>query len=164
MITIQGNLGFNASINRAKKAFSKADLLSQFMNAESRVEQVDETNFIFVGVKGIGPTHVEMRGTLSVVMPLQSPDSLQIIAKGSHLTGGSVQIDLQIDFSGDTKHCQMSYLGEMKATGLMGKFLKSKADKVASRVDAALKELGRRLENNQRSYEARNPAAVNKAV
>ena len=86
------------------------------------------------------------------------------IAKGSHLIGGSVQIDLQIDFSGDTKHCQMSYLGEMKATGLMGKFLKSKADKVASRVDAALKELGRRLENNQRSYEARNPAAVNKAV
>ncbi len=163
MITIQGNLGFNASINRAKKAFSKADLLSQFMNAESRVEQVDETNFIFVGVKGIGPTHVEMQGTLSV-MPLQSPDSLQIIAKGSHLIGGSVQIDLQIDFSGDTKHCQMSYLGEMKATGLMGKFLKSKADKVASRVDAALKELGRRLENNQRSYEARNPAAVNKAV
>ncbi len=78
MITIQGNLGFNASINRAKKAFSKADLLSQFMNAESRVEQVDETNFIFVGVKGIGPTHVEMQGTLSV-MPLQSPDSLQII-------------------------------------------------------------------------------------
>ena len=154
MITIQGNLGFNASINRAKKAMVNLSYLRQFLPAESYIDQVDATTFNFMAIRNLGMFPAKIPGVLTVT-PNERDSTIKFVANAKHSVAGSVKIEMDISFTGDRQSCVMTYVGLVTATRLVGSFLKHNEDKAALHIEEAFVALGRQLALNQKTFEAR---------
>ena len=113
------------------------DAMIQLLPAGSDLEQSPDGSYKFSVVKSVGPIRLTLPGTLTIT-PTGEGHSQTMTVRASHLIGGKVDMKLHISISRAEGQTQMTYEGELDATGLAGRILKEHRTRANGAVKASL--------------------------
>jgi carbon monoxide dehydrogenase subunit G len=113
------------------------DAMMQLLPVGSDLEQSEDGSYRFSVIKSVGPIRLTLPGTLTIT-PTGQGHGQTMTVHASHLIGGKVDMKLRIDIARAEGQTQMTYQGDLDATGLAGRILREHRARANSAVKASL--------------------------
>ena len=141
-ITIRGPRGLCiASVHQA-------DTLAAFLPGDVTVIPRDANSFDVEFRREFGRIAVKLRGTLTIEV-VEPGSLLRFVLQARHLLAGSATIDIAMRFDGSAP-TKLSYDGTLTGTGMAGRLLAEREDRVQPKLDAMFSGLKQRIEAERR--------------
>jgi carbon monoxide dehydrogenase subunit G len=112
------------------------DAMMQLLPAGSELEKSPDGTYKFSVVKSIGPLRLTLPGILTITPTGQGHGQTMTVA-ASHMIGGKVDMKLRINIFRAEGQTNMTYDGDLDATGLAGRILKEHRTRANGAVKAS---------------------------
>ncbi|MBC7735972.1 MAG: hypothetical protein H7245_01830 [Candidatus Saccharibacteria bacterium] len=131
--------------------------LAELLPKGSVMQLLTNGTYSFSVYKTVGPLKLTLPGTLQLTPDAQGHDQT-LTARAAHLIGGKVDLVLALHITSDGRITEVSYKGELTATGLAGRVLQEQGARANVSLKAALTRLKHRAEDKWRRLPAKSRA------
>ena len=146
---LSGKITIRAARPLCIAAVRQADTLAAFLPGDVTVTAKDANSFDAEFRREFGRIAVRLRGTLTIE-EVEPGSLLRFVLQARHLLTGSAQMDISMRFDG-TAPTGLSYDGTLTGTGLAGRLLAERQDRVQAKLDAMFTGLKQRIEAERRA-------------
>lgn len=115
----------------------------------SQIAQSAPGDYDFAIGKSFGPLRLNLPGKLTLTQIGAGP-SQQLTVRAAHLVGGKLDFDLELTIQPVAEGSNLSYAGQVQASGLAGRVLKDYGDRIPHAVRAGMTRLKLVTENRAR--------------
>lgn len=151
-MNLSGKITIRAPAALCIAAAHRADTLAAFLPGDVTVTAKDARSFDVEFRREFGRIAVKLRGTLTIAVV--EPGSLfHFSLQARHLLAGSATMDIAMRFTGSAP-TELRYDGTLTGTGLAGRLLAEREDRVQPKLDEMFTGLKQRIEAERRAARA----------
>jgi carbon monoxide dehydrogenase subunit G len=133
-------------------ALHRAETLAAFLPGDVTVTPRDATSFDVEFKREFGRIAVKLRGTLTVE-EVEAGRLFRFVMLAKHMLAGSANLDIAMTFTGNAP-TELAYDGTLTGSGLAGRMIAEREDRVQPKLDEMFAGLAQRIEAERRAARA----------
>ncbi len=150
---IKGQIKFACPATFLVQVLNDPAAMAKLLPQNAKLELSGPGSFAFTVTKAMGPIKLTLPGTMTVI-PTGTRQDQKLQVKAAHMIGGKVNLDLDVTMSDTGSITQLTYDGTLEASGLAGRMLQEREDRMNGFIRNMVVALKRHAEARHNSQPA----------
>lgn len=148
-VQLSGKITIRAARPHCIASLHQADTLAAFLPGDVVVSPKSANSFDVEFRREFGRIAVKLRGTLTIE-EVEPSTLFRFVMQAKHLLAGSAHMDITMRFTGNAP-TDLRYDGTLTGTGLAGRMMAEREDRVQPKLDDMFVDLKQRIEAERRA-------------